>query len=82
MFFISKKEVLNTFSFDKFISVKNILVQNNVDYFTKVVDQSGANPFESTRMRGGSFGIKQDWVKQYYIYVNKKDYAKALSLLR
>lgn len=82
MCFFAKKEVLNTFSYEKFTSARSSLSQNNISYSVKVVDQSGAGPFESTRTRAGSYGLKQDWVKQYYVFVDKKDYEKALYVIQ
>lgn len=78
----NRRELLTTFSMEEQCRVRDILAQNHIDYRVKTVCPSARSTFASSgRARAGSFGIKMDCAWQYYIYVHKKDYARAQSLL-
>ena len=78
----NRKEIYTTLSFNDFAKAKEMLQINRINYDYKVVDQSGANMFESRRRQFGSLGLNADVIKQYYLYVHKNDYEKAGYLLR
>ena len=78
----SRRELLTTFSMEEQNRVRDILAQNHIDYRVKTVNPSARSTFGSSgRARTGSFGIDMDCTYQYSIYVHKKDYALAQSLL-
>lgn len=63
-------------------NVRNILSANGIDYVTKVKNPQSPSVFENKRGRYGSFGINQNYSYEYKIYVHRKDYDYALSLIR
>lgn len=78
----NRRELLTTFSMAEQNRVRDILAQNHIDYRIKTVNPSARSTFgASGRSRTGSFGINMDCAYQYSIYVHKKDYALAQSLL-
>ena len=79
----NRRELLTTCSMKEQNRVRDILAQNGIDYRVKAVNPSARSPFAGTsgRSRRGSLGINMDCAYQYYIYVHKKDYARAQALL-
>ena len=78
----NRRELLTTFSMEEQNRVRDILARNNIDYRIKTVNPSArAAVGGSGRARTGSFGVDMDCSYQYYIYVHKKDYAQAQSLI-
>lgn len=78
----NRRELLTTCSMAEQNRVRDILAQNQIDYRVKTVNPSARSTFASSgRARTGSFGINADCMYQYYIYVHKKDYARAQSLI-
>ena len=78
----NRRELLTTVSMEEQNHVRGILAQNNIHYCVKTVNPSARSTFGSSgRARTGSFGINMDCAYQYYIYVHKKDYARAQSLI-
>ena len=78
----NRKELLITMDMNQQSNVRNILSANGVDYTTKVTNLQSPSVFENKRGRYGSFGINQNYSYEYKIYVHKKDYDYALSLIR
>ena len=78
-----RRELLTTFSLEEQSRVRDILARNHIDYRIKAVNPTARSPFagSSGRSRTGSFGVNMDCAYQYYIYVHKKDYARAQSLI-
>ena len=78
----NRRELLITFSTEEQARVRDILAQNGIDYRIKTVNPSARSAVgASGRSRTGSFGINTNCAYQYSIYVHKKDYALAQSLL-
>ncbi len=78
----NRRELLTTFSMEEQNRVLGILAQNHIDYRIKTVNSAARSTVAgSGRARTGSFGIDMDYAYQYYIYVHKKDYARAQSLI-
>ena len=79
----NRRELLTTFSMDEQNRVRDILAQNGIDYRVKTVCPTArATAFGgSDRARTGSFGVDSQSAWQYYIYVHKKDYDRARSLI-
>ena len=78
----TRKELLITFDMKRQSEVRDILAINGVNYIIKVTNRLSASPFGSSRARIGSFGMNQNSAYEYKIYVHKKDYDKALKLIR
>ena len=78
----NRRELLTTFSMEEQNRVRDILAKNHIDYRVKTENPSARSTWASSgRARTGSFGIDMDCAYQYYIYVHKKDYALAQSLI-
>lgn len=79
---LNRRELLTTCSMEEQNRVRDILAQNHIDYRVKAVNPSTRATFAgSGRARTGSFGLDMDCAYRYYIYVHKKDYARAQSLI-
>lgn len=68
----NRKEVMNTFSMEQQSKIREILRNNDIDYKYKVINLNNAN-----RGHGMSLGMNEDYSREYYIYVHKKDYDRA-----
>ena len=78
----TRKELLITRDTKRQADVRDILAANGIDYTVKVTNRESPAAIGSSRARAGSFGIRPDSVYEYRLYVHKKDYDRALSLLR
>lgn len=80
---LNRKELTTTYNINEQARVRDILNANGIDYDIKVVDRMSPTPMAAgTRSRTGTFGQNQDSMKEYVIYVKKKDYEQAISLIR
>lgn len=80
---LNRKELTTTYNINEQARVRDILNANGIDYEIKVVDRMSPTPMAAgTRSRTGTFGQNQDSMKEYVIYVKKKDYEQAISLIR
>lgn len=77
----NRREVYCGFSMQEQARVRDILAQNGVRYYTRVINQLIPGTFINTRAEIGSFGDNVNYMYQYYIYVHKKDYEKARGLI-
>ncbi|NCA80162.1 MAG: hypothetical protein EOM76_08265 [Sphingobacteriia bacterium] len=78
----NRKEVFVGNSLQKFEETRFKLASNGLKYDYKVVDSTSPSYFgSSSRARTGTFGVKMDCTKTYYIYVHKNDYHNAQALL-
>ncbi|MDP4090823.1 MAG: hypothetical protein Q8930_16355 [Bacillota bacterium] len=75
--FWNQREVFAGFSMEKLSEVRGVLGANNIAYKYKVVNLGSSN-----RSRTGTLGMNMDYANEYYVYVHKKDYTRALSALR
>jgi hypothetical protein len=73
----NQKEVFTGYSLQQFNEVRGILAANNINYKHKLV-----NNISSRRGRTGTFGENLNYSVMYYIYVHKKDYQCACTVLR
>ena len=78
MFFWQKKEVLVTFSMNDFNRVKDILAANQIPYDWKTVPDCGRR---GRRTLGTAF-MDESVLRQYYLYVEKKEYERAEYLVK
>ena len=71
----NRKVIFSSFSMEKQAMVKNILDNNGIKYYEKVVNRRSASSFgNGTRSRTGSFGEKSSYTYEYIIYVHKNIY--------
>lgn len=74
----NRKKVFTSFSMESQAEIRNLLDNNGIRHYVKVVNRRSASPFGSdTRSRTGSFGENFPYTYEYTIYVHKKDYALA-----
>ena len=78
----NRKELIVTMEMKRQSEVRNLLSQNHIDYKVTITNLQSAPLFGSARGRVGSFGINQDYSYEYKIYVHKKDFEKAASLVK
>lgn len=80
---LNRKELTTTYNINEQARVRDILNANGIDYEIKVVDRMSPSPLATgTRTQTGTFGVGQESMKEYVIYVKKKDYEQAVSLIR
>lgn len=72
----NQKEVYIGYSLQQFNEARRILSANNINYRHKLV-----NNISSRRGRTGTFGENSNYSVTYYIYVHKKDYECACTVL-
>ena len=77
----NRKELLTTFSMEEQASIRSLLADNGIDYYTKTVNRGCASFMMDTRSAVGSFGQNLNLDYEYIIYVRRVDYQQALSLL-
>lgn len=78
---INRKELLVTFDINRLAEIRNVLGQYNIDYQIKTVNRTEAIPMVAgIRGQIGRVGERQDLMCEYIVYVQKKDYEKALHL--
>lgn len=74
----NRKKVFTSFSMESQAEIRNLLDNNGIKHYVKVVNKRSASPFgNGTRSRTGSFGENFLYTYEYTIYVHKKDYALA-----
>ena len=78
MFFWQKKEVLVTFSLNYFNLVKDIVAANNIPFDGRTVRSWGRR---GRRTLGTAF-MDESVLRQYYLYVSKKEYERAQYLVQ
>lgn len=79
----NRKEVFVGNSFQKFNEISYTLSSNEIPYDYKIVDSTSSSSFgASRRARTGSFGLNTNYIKMYYIYVHKRDYSRAIMMLK
>lgn len=78
----NRKELIITMEMKRQSEVRDILSQNGIDYTVKTTNLQAAPVAGSHRGRTGNFGINQDYSYEYKIYVHKKDFERAESLIR
>ncbi len=78
----NRKELLTTWSMEEQVRVREVLAKNGIDYRIRTVNPSARSAAASSgRSRMGSFGVNSDCAYQYYIYVHRRDYDRARSLI-
>ena len=78
----NRKELIITMEMKRQAEVRDILSQNGIDYTVKATNLEAAPILGNRRAYTGSLGINPDYSYEYKIYVHKKDYEKAVSLIK
>jgi hypothetical protein len=73
----NRREILITMDLQKFNQIINLLNKEKITYSYKTFNTSGVRPGTAQ-----SIGLNSNCMIQYYIYVHKKDYDQAQSILR
>lgn len=85
LWFFNRKEVYTGFSLSDFAHVRDTLITNGIGFDTKVVDMSGRGRGVQSALiaaeRYSSSAGSTSYMKQYYVYVHKNDYGRAVHLL-
>ncbi|VYU56120.1 hypothetical protein [Clostridium tertium] len=74
----NRKEIYYGFSLEQFSNIRSILSQNRIRYDVRTISRTSSKSLGSTRGFIGSFGENPNLAYEYYIYVHKDDYSKAL----
>lgn len=78
----NRKELLVTTDLKRQANVQNLLAAKGIEAFVNTVNiTEHGRAFGSNRSHTGSFGINQTAMYEYHIYVNRKDYEYARSLI-
>lgn len=74
----NRKMVFTSFSMEEQANVRNVLDNNGIRHYVKVINRRSSSPFANgTRSITGSVGEKFEYTYEYIIYVHKKDYELA-----
>ena len=74
IFFWNRKEVYFGTSLQKFGEVQSLLSANKLNFTYRIINMNGSSSL-------GRVGQKAELAYEYYIYVHKKDYEDALSVI-
>lgn len=77
----NRREVAVTFSMEVQAKIREVLSENNIDYYTKVINRRNKSPLSASSMFG-SFGENPRLDYEYIIYVYKANYEQAKTLVR
>lgn len=77
----NRRELLTTFSMAEQAAIRELLADNDIDYYIKTINRGSASFMSDTRSAVGAFGQKLDLSYEYIIYVRRADYEHARSLL-
>lgn len=83
-----KKELIICTTIEQLVNIRKKLDDHKIDYDIKTVDEMStgfsflaSSPYGDRRSRGIS-GVHSKYTKQFYIYVQRKDYEKANFLIQ
>jgi len=72
MFLFNREEVYVGFSLKELANVREALAVDGIQYKYRVVNLSG----NKSRRSFGGYNGNRDFERQYYVYVQKKDYER------
>lgn len=78
----NRKELFITMEMNRQAEIRDILSQNGIDYIVKTTNPETSPILGNRRAHTGSFGINPNYSYEYKIYVHKKDFEKAASLIK
>lgn len=80
---LNRKELISTFDMRVQSEIRDILVQNHIDYQIKVVNRKSAPPIgPGVRAYTGTLGGRLEFEDEYIIYVKKEEYDAAWEVIR
>lgn len=74
----NRKELYYGLYVDRFSNIRSILAQNGIKYDSRTVNRTSSRAPGSVRGLAGSFGENPKYSYEYYIYVHKNDFSKAV----
>ncbi len=78
----NRRELIITYDMKRQAEVRDLLAQNDIDYYVKVINRKSPSPFfAGSRARTGTFGENLRLEYEYIIYVNKSDYGIASAII-
>lgn len=77
----NRKELYCGLSLEQFSNIRSILAQNGIKYDSRTVNRTSSRAPGTVRGITGSFGENPDYAYEYYVYVHKNDFSKALSVI-
>ena len=79
----NRRELSSTFDMKKQAEICNILSNNSIDYYVKIISRKSPSPISSgSRAYTGTLGENLNMEYEYVIYVKKADYENACYLIR
>ena len=82
MRFWRRKEVYMGASVQEYTAVRGKLAAASIRYDIKAVNRFGFGGGSSfSRSMGGSMGERTEYMNLYYVYVDKKDYDRAMQVI-
>lgn len=78
---LTQKELLLTLDLNRQAEVRKLLSLHGIEYRIHTKNLQGSGPFGGEARRTGSLGVKQDYIYEYKIYVQKKEYEQAKRLV-
>lgn len=79
---LNRREVFMSYDLQKIAEIRELLEMNNIKYDYKVINRNSPSALSDTRARTGTFGQNPELMREYIIYVHKKDYDYASTLLQ
>lgn len=78
---LTQKELLLTLDLNRQAEVRKLLSLHGIEYRIHTKNLQGSGSFGDRARRTGSLGVKQDYIYEYKIYVQKKEYEQAKRLV-
>ena len=78
---LTQKELLLTLDLNRQAEVRKLLSIHGIEYRIHTKNLQGSGSFGDRARRTGSLGVKQDYIYEYKIYVQKKEYEQAKRLV-
>lgn len=81
MLFWNRRVVYHGFVVFEKGKISDILSMNHIKYVSKFVNKKNRQGYNKQKSHFEHFGLNINYEKEFYIYVAKKDYDRALTLL-
>lgn len=81
MLFWNRRVVYHGFVVFEKGKISDILSTNHIKYVSKFVNKKNKQGYSKQKSNFEHFGLNINYEKEFYIYVAKKDYYRALTLL-
>ncbi|HIT73923.1 MAG TPA: hypothetical protein IAD10_09720 [Candidatus Fimicola cottocaccae] len=75
---LNRKELVTVFNMKQQGVIRELLRNEGIDYYIKIVDQKSPSPFSSgSRAHTATLGENLELSREYIIYVKKDDFERA-----